>query len=133
MITANRCSNHIKHLTSLRTEHSVSIVSKTIFRAYFKIVLIFFVVSVVNNQALNFHVPVPLHIIFRSVNILFTVLVFVNKRPKMTFKGSLLASMMMGIIVLNRRYTMKKYLSVCLITIGVITCTLADSRIEKVW
>ena len=30
-------------------------------------VLLFFVVSVVNNYTFNFNIPVPLHIIFRSV------------------------------------------------------------------
>ncbi|EGT48036.1 hypothetical protein CAEBREN_23232 [Caenorhabditis brenneri] len=36
-------------------------------KGYFKTVSVFFIVNVVNNQALNYHVPVPLHIIFRSV------------------------------------------------------------------
>ncbi|VDO83125.1 unnamed protein product [Soboliphyme baturini] len=35
-------------------------------RAYLKVVIVSFAVSVINNQALNFNVPVPLHIIFRS-------------------------------------------------------------------
>jgi len=30
-------------------------------------VVLFFVVSVVNNYAFNYNIPVPLHIIFRSV------------------------------------------------------------------
>ncbi|EFP08969.1 hypothetical protein CRE_17659 [Caenorhabditis remanei] len=36
-------------------------------KGYVKTVSMFFIVNVVNNQALNYHVPVPLHIIFRSV------------------------------------------------------------------
>lgn len=34
------------------------------------LVVMFFVVSVVNNYALNFNISMPLHMIFRSVNIL---------------------------------------------------------------
>jgi len=36
-------------------------------RTYATMVLLFFVVSVVNNYTFNFNIPVPLHIIFRSV------------------------------------------------------------------
>ncbi len=40
------------------------------FRGYSKMVAIFFVVSTVNNMALSYRIPVPLHIIFRSVSII---------------------------------------------------------------
>ena len=66
----------------------------------------------INNQALNFHVPVPLHIIFRS--------------------GSLLTSLLMNRLLLGRQYPLKKYLSVLAITAGIIMCTLATASLEKV-
>jgi UDP-xylose/UDP-N-acetylglucosamine transporter B4 len=75
-------------------------------------VLTFFLCNVINNQALNFHVPVPLHIIFRS--------------------GSLLTSLIMNRLLLGRDYPLKKYLSVLAITIGIILCTLATASLEKV-
>ncbi|CAJ0572592.1 unnamed protein product, partial [Mesorhabditis spiculigera] len=74
---------------------------------YFWVVATFFVVNVVNNQALNYHVPVPLHIIFRS--------------------GSLLASLLLEVVWRKKRYATRKYLSVFAITIGIIVCTLATS------
>jgi len=36
-------------------------------RTYATMVLLFFVVSVANNYSFNYNIPVPLHIIFRSV------------------------------------------------------------------
>ncbi|KMQ91876.1 udp-xylose and udp-n-acetylglucosamine transporter-like protein [Lasius niger] len=42
----------------------------------------FFVVSVCNNYAFNFNIPMPLHMIFRA--------------------GSLIANMAMGIVILNK-------------------------------
>ncbi|CAL1684518.1 unnamed protein product [Lasius platythorax] len=49
---------------------------------YFKLVIMFFVVSVCNNYAFNFNIPMPLHMIFRA--------------------GSLIANMAMGIVILNK-------------------------------
>lgn len=37
-------------------------------RRYFVLVSLFFLVSVINNYALNFDIPLPLHMIFRSVS-----------------------------------------------------------------
>jgi len=34
-------------------------------REYFKMVLMFFIVSVANNYALNFNIALPLHMVFR--------------------------------------------------------------------
>uniref|UniRef100_A0A914X4M3 UDP-xylose and UDP-N-acetylglucosamine transporter n=1 Tax=Plectus sambesii TaxID=2011161 RepID=A0A914X4M3_9BILA len=80
-------------------------------RGYMQVAIVFFVVNVINNWALTFHVPVPLHIIFRS--------------------GSLLASLLLGKLILKRTYSLRKYISVFLITVGIIVCTLADSGLEK--
>lgn len=63
----------------------------------------FFVVSVCNNYAFDFNIPMPLHMIFRA--------------------GSLIANMIMGILILNKTYTFSKYLSVLMITGGIVICT----------
>uniref|UniRef100_A0A1I8BNB1 UAA transporter n=1 Tax=Meloidogyne hapla TaxID=6305 RepID=A0A1I8BNB1_MELHA len=80
-------------------------------KGYLPVVLAFFACNVINNQALNFHVPVPLHIIFRS--------------------GSLLTSLLMNRILLGRKYSISKYASVVAITIGICLCTLATAGLEK--
>ena len=68
----------------------------------------FFVVSVSNNYALNFNIALPLHMIFRS--------------------GSLLANMVLGILILKKRYSIMKYLSVLMISIGICVCTIASAK-----
>ena len=37
-------------------------------RKYMVLVALYFTVSVVNNYALNFNIPMPLHMIFRAVS-----------------------------------------------------------------
>lgn len=76
------------------------------FSAYYTLVGMFFVVSVSNNYAFDFNVPMPLHMIFRS--------------------GSLIANMIMGIIILKRTYDLSKYTSVLMITLGIIICTIVS-------
>ncbi|XP_029184756.1 UDP-xylose and UDP-N-acetylglucosamine transporter-like [Acropora muricata] len=75
---------------------------------YVMMVLFFFSTSVINNYALNFNVPMPLHMIFRS--------------------GSLVANLVLGMIILKRRYELSKYLSVFMITAGICLCTLASAK-----
>lgn len=75
---------------------------------YLSLVCMFFFVSVLNNYALNFNISMPLHIIFRS--------------------GSLIANMLLGIIILNKSYTARQYISVGLISIGICICTLASAN-----
>ncbi|XP_041058430.1 UDP-xylose and UDP-N-acetylglucosamine transporter isoform X1 [Carcharodon carcharias] len=77
-------------------------------RNYFTMVSMFFVVSVVNNYALNFNIPMPLHMIFRS--------------------GSLIASMVLGIIILKKRYTVAKYISIALVSLGIFICTFMSAK-----
>jgi len=72
-------------------------------RSWVTLVAMYFVVSVTNNYALNFDIPMPLHMIFRA--------------------GSLMANMMMGMLLLNKRYSPSKYLSVIMITLGIVLCT----------
>lgn len=75
------------------------------------LVVMYFVVSVSNNYALNFNIPMPLHMIFRA--------------------GSLMANMIMGILLLNKRYTPTKYLSVVMITAGIIVCTFMSATAKE--
>ncbi|KAJ8983321.1 hypothetical protein NQ317_010860 [Molorchus minor] len=81
---------------------------KIIFKDYLILIVFFFTTSVVNNWAFAFNIPVPLHMIFRA--------------------GSLIANMILGILLLKKRYSLEKYLSVFLITIGIIICTLYSSK-----
>ncbi|EFX89856.1 hypothetical protein DAPPUDRAFT_303089 [Daphnia pulex] len=78
------------------------------FTEYLKMVLMFFVVSVTNNYALSFNIALPLHMIFRA--------------------GSLLANMVLGILILKKRYTAMKYLSVFMISVGICVCTIASAK-----
>lgn len=72
----------------------------------------FFVVSVCNNYAFDFNIPMPLHMIFRA--------------------GSLIANMIMGIIILKKSYEFSKYLSVFMISAGIVICTLiSGSNVES--
>ncbi|XP_070495143.1 UDP-xylose and UDP-N-acetylglucosamine transporter-like [Chironomus tepperi] len=75
-------------------------------RDYAILVTMFYVSTVCNNYAFNFNIPMPLLMIFRS--------------------GSLLANMIMGILILNKKYDFWKYLSVILITIGICICTIVS-------
>ncbi|NXE42300.1 S35B4 protein, partial [Ptilorrhoa leucosticta] len=77
-------------------------------RNYFIMVAMFFTVSVVNNYALNLNIAMPLHMIFRS--------------------GSLIASMALGIIILKKRYSVSKYTSIALVSLGIFTCTLMSAK-----
>ena len=49
----------------LFTTRMGSVSPKVPMDAYFKLVVMYFAVSVVNNYALNFDIPMPLHMIFR--------------------------------------------------------------------
>jgi UDP-xylose/UDP-N-acetylglucosamine transporter B4 len=93
------------------TSKFLTIPNKIPFKGYLPVCAAFFFVNVINNQALNFHVPVPLHIIFRS--------------------GSLLTNLLMNRFLFGKKYSTKKYVSVMVITVGIILCTLAASSVEK--
>ncbi|XP_068595681.1 UDP-xylose and UDP-N-acetylglucosamine transporter [Brachionichthys hirsutus] len=77
-------------------------------RNYFIMVAMFFTISVVNNYALNFNIAMPLHMIFRS--------------------GSLIANMILGIIILRKKYSPSKYLSIALISLGIFICTVMSAK-----
>lgn len=42
-------------------------------------------------------------------------------------QGSLIANMIMGIIILKKKYTLSKYLSVAMISLGIVICTIMSS------
>ncbi|XP_050956354.1 UDP-xylose and UDP-N-acetylglucosamine transporter [Labeo rohita] len=75
---------------------------------YVIMVTMFFTVSVINNYALNFNIAMPLHMIFRS--------------------GSLIANMILGIIILKKRYSSSKYLSIVLVSVGIFICTIMSAK-----
>jgi UDP-xylose/UDP-N-acetylglucosamine transporter B4 len=85
---------------------------KVPFKSWIVLVVMYFLVSVTNNYALSYHVPMPLHMVFRA--------------------GSLMANMLMGMVLLGKRYKPIKYVSVLMITIGIATCTVmsATSRVS---
>jgi len=85
---------------------------KVPFSAWVLLVIMYFLVSVSNNYALNFNIPMPLHMIFRA--------------------GSLMANMLLGVIILGKQYTMSKYLSILMITVGIITCTYSSTSSKSV-
>ncbi|ESO99426.1 hypothetical protein LOTGIDRAFT_231075 [Lottia gigantea] len=79
---------------------------------YLYMVAMFFVVQVINNIVFNFNIAMPLHMIFRS--------------------GTLAATMILGIFILKRQYKLSKYISVALITLGIIICTISSaSQVES--
>uniref|UniRef100_A0A3Q3F198 Solute carrier family 35 member B4 n=1 Tax=Labrus bergylta TaxID=56723 RepID=A0A3Q3F198_9LABR len=78
------------------------------FLNYVIMVTMFFTISVINNYALNFNIAMPLHMIFRS--------------------GSLIANMILGIIILKKRYSVSKYLSIALVSAGIFICTIMSAR-----
>ncbi|KAH8387053.1 hypothetical protein KR093_004407, partial [Drosophila rubida] len=80
---------------------------KIAMKDYVMLVVLFFGANVCNNYAFNFNISMPLHMIFRS--------------------GSLMANMIMGIILLKKRYNLRQYSSVAMITVGIILCTLVSS------
>ncbi|KAH8265171.1 hypothetical protein KR044_011598, partial [Drosophila immigrans] len=80
---------------------------KIALKDYVVLVVLFFGANVCNNYAFNFNIAMPLHMIFRS--------------------GSLMANMIMGIILLKKRYNLRQYSSVAMITAGIILCTLVSS------
>lgn len=97
---------------------------------YFILVTMFFVANVCNNYAFDFNIPMPLHMIFRAVSSRFILI----RRYKslyctvVLFQGSLIANMVMGIIILNKKYTFSKYLSVFMITSGIALCTIVSGK-----
>lgn len=77
-------------------------------REYVMLVIFFFAVSTINNVAFNFNISMTLHLIFRS--------------------GSLMANMILGMVLMGKRYNPMKYLSVAMISVGITVCTIASGK-----
>jgi len=75
-------------------------------------VCIFFVSSSINNKAIAFAIPIPVHMIFRS--------------------GSLVANLICSYTFLGKRHTRKQVFSVILVTAGIALVTLAPYLQAKV-
>lgn len=74
-------------------------------------VALFFAVSVLNNLALGYRISMPLHIIFRS--------------------GGLFTSMVMGALLLRKRYPLGQVIGVGLVTLGVVWATLDNAGMDN--
>jgi UDP-xylose/UDP-N-acetylglucosamine transporter B4 len=79
------------------------------YRAYAEVVTIFFIVSIASNQAVNFDVPFPLFIIFRS--------------------GTLLANVILTRIIQRRVYAWSRLFSVALVTAGIALFTIQERKL----
>ncbi|KAI9296813.1 UAA transporter [Neoconidiobolus thromboides FSU 785] len=69
-------------------------------------VVLFFSSSQINNIAFAYDIPMSLHIIFRS--------------------GSLITNMLMGVILLKKRYKLTQIFSILIVTAGIIITTLSS-------
>ncbi|KAI0772513.1 UAA transporter [Trametes elegans] len=74
---------------------------------YLAQVALFYGISLLNNAAFAYSIPMPVHIIFRS--------------------GGLVISMLMGWLLAGKRYNITQVLSVLLVTAGVVLTTLSAS------
>lgn len=69
---------------------------------------LFYTISLLNNLAFGYSIPMPVHIIFRS--------------------GGLVISMLMGWLISGKSYTISQVLSVLVVTAGVILTTLSSNQ-----
>ncbi|KAL4241300.1 hypothetical protein ABKN59_000068 [Abortiporus biennis] len=76
--------------------------------AYATQVILFYVVSLLNNAAFAYNIPMAVHIIFRS--------------------GGMVVSMILGRLLLHRRYNLMQIASVALVSIGILLTTLSASN-----
>ncbi|KAI0722014.1 UAA transporter [Cerioporus squamosus] len=80
-------------------------------KPYLVQVALFYGISLLNNMAFGYCIPMPVHIIFRS--------------------GGLVVSMVMGWALAGRKYNSVQVASVLLVTAGVILTTLSASGAKK--
>lgn len=78
------------------------------FSIHVKLTLIFFISSLLNNQAFSFGISVPVHTVFRS--------------------SGLAASLIVGFIFYGRKYSTYQVISCLTVTFGILILTLADSH-----
>jgi len=80
-------------------------------KKYFLMVALFFSSNITNMMALGFNIPMPLHMIFKS--------------------GSLVFNMIMGYLVIGRKYSYSKIASILLVSLGICICTLASNQVNE--
>ncbi|CAO3662148.1 unnamed protein product [Umbelopsis ramanniana] len=78
---------------------------------WFILVVIFYIVSSLNNIALGYNISMPLHIIFRS--------------------GGLIVNMFLGWLLLSKRYSTGQVMAVLLVTVGVVWATIASTKSDS--
>ncbi|EGO27116.1 hypothetical protein SERLADRAFT_381326, partial [Serpula lacrymans var. lacrymans S7.9] len=61
-------------------------------------VVLFYTISTLNNAAFAYHIPMTVHIIFRS--------------------GGLIVNLALGWLVAKKKYSYSQIISVCMVTIG---------------
>ncbi|KII61756.1 UDP-xylose and UDP-N-acetylglucosamine transporter [Thelohanellus kitauei] len=79
---------------------------------YTFLVILYFFVSSLNNYVLTLGIPMPLHMVFRS--------------------GSLAANMLMGKLIMGRKYFLRRYISVIMVSFGIFICTYFSSSQKAV-
>ncbi|XP_048739866.2 UDP-xylose and UDP-N-acetylglucosamine transporter-like isoform X2 [Ostrea edulis] len=94
----------------ITTSRFFTVTPKIPFRKYLGMVAYFFLVQVANNASYMFRVSIPLQMIFRA--------------------GSMIPSLVLGVLMLKRKYSKAKYLSVVLVTAGIAMCTVASAKQE---
>ncbi|KAH0839556.1 UAA transporter family-domain-containing protein [Lanmaoa asiatica] len=94
---------------------------------YFAQVALFFVLSVLNNAAFAYDIPMSVHIVFRSGGMAINMLLgwLLRKKRYVLIPAPLLRN---GSAVVFFRYTLQQVLSVFVVTIGIILTTLSASR-----
>lgn len=84
-------------------------------------------------MAFNFNISMTLHLIFRAVrlvSLLFNSDGFMSESNYLflCFQGSLMANMILGMIIMHKRYNFMKYASVAMISVGIAVCTMASGK-----
>eukprot|EP01089_Gocevia_fonbrunei_P004268 TRINITY_DN14291_c0_g1_i1.p1 TRINITY_DN14291_c0_g1~~TRINITY_DN14291_c0_g1_i1.p1 ORF type:complete len:360 (+),score=25.85 TRINITY_DN14291_c0_g1_i1:81-1160(+) len=79
--------------------------------SYIIMVIIFWLVSVINNAALGYQIALPLHMVFRS--------------------GSLITTMLFGRFVFRKYYTNKQIMAVVTVTLGIFLATLSSASVKE--
>nr|AKN21641.1 slc35b-1 [Schmidtea mediterranea] len=80
-------------------------------KQYFKNVILFFIIQILNNRCLSYNVSIALQTIIKSSNLLLNIAA--------------------GRFCLNRKYGNNKYVAVILVMLGVFTTTLTDASFHS--
>jgi UDP-xylose/UDP-N-acetylglucosamine transporter B4 len=89
----------------------ISLIHRTPFKEYAIMTLIFFVGSVASNKAFALGVSQPFNVIFRSL--------------------SLLVSYLIGMLWFGKRYSLKQFVAVFLVTLGVMITTFGELYLKS--